>query len=117
MTTKDHTVQPDLQRWVSKRTGATVVEVESSHVRMLSRPDVVIKVIPRAATAIQENMTTYSSIASHFRQTVVRRSVSFTNGHEFQLWSLLPVHGSAEGRICTLLFDWLVVINIQIKSY
>jgi len=30
LTTQDHTVHPDLQRWVSKRMGATVVEVESS---------------------------------------------------------------------------------------
>ncbi len=27
---QDHTVHPDLQRWVSKRMGATVTEVESS---------------------------------------------------------------------------------------
>ena len=58
LTTKDHTVHPDLQRWVSKRMGATVVEVESSHVPMLSKPDVVIEVIRKAAKAIQENTTT-----------------------------------------------------------
>jgi hypothetical protein len=38
--------------------GATVVEVESSHVPMLSKPDVVIEVIRKAAKAIQENTTT-----------------------------------------------------------
>jgi pimeloyl-ACP methyl ester carboxylesterase len=58
LTTKDHTVHPDLQRWVSKRMGATVVEVESSHVPMLSKPDVVIDVIRKAAKAIQDNTTT-----------------------------------------------------------
>ncbi len=57
LATKDHTVHPDLQRWVSNRMGATVVEVESSHVPMLSKPDVVIEVIRDAAEAIQENMT------------------------------------------------------------
>ena len=57
LTTQDHTVHPDLQRWVSKRMGATVVEVESSHVPMLSKPDVVIEVIRKAAKAIQENAT------------------------------------------------------------
>ena len=57
LTTQDHTVHPDLQRWVSKRMGATVVEVESSHVPMLSKPDVVIEVIRKAARAIQENAT------------------------------------------------------------
>ena len=49
---KDHTVHPDLQRWVSKRMGATVTEVESSHVPMLSKPDVVIDVIRKAAAAV-----------------------------------------------------------------
>jgi pimeloyl-ACP methyl ester carboxylesterase len=58
LTMQDHTVHPDLQRWVSKRMGATVVEVESSHVPMLSKPDVVIEVIRRAAKAIQEKTTT-----------------------------------------------------------
>ena len=55
LTTQDHTVHPDLQRWVSKRMGATVFEVDSSHVPMLSKPDVVIEVIRKAAKAIQEN--------------------------------------------------------------
>jgi pimeloyl-ACP methyl ester carboxylesterase len=55
MATKDHTVHPDLQRWVSKRMGATVVEVASSHVPMLSQPDVVIDVIRKAAAAVQKS--------------------------------------------------------------
>jgi pimeloyl-ACP methyl ester carboxylesterase len=58
LATKDHTVHPDLQRWVSKRMGATVTEVESSHVAMLSRPDVVIEVIRKAVKSVQENTTT-----------------------------------------------------------
>jgi pimeloyl-ACP methyl ester carboxylesterase len=58
LATKDHTVHPDLQRWVSKRMGATVTEVESSHVPMLSKPDVVIEVIRKAAKSIQEKTTT-----------------------------------------------------------
>ena len=49
----DHTVHPDLQRFVSKRMGAKVVEVESSHVPMLSQPEVVINTIRQAATATQ----------------------------------------------------------------
>ena len=57
LTTQDHTVHPDLQRWVSKRMGATVVEVESSHVPMLSKPAVVIEVIRKAAKVIQGNTT------------------------------------------------------------
>lgn len=52
LATRDHTVNPDLQRWVSKRMGAHVTEVESSHVPMLSRPDVVIEVIRKAAASL-----------------------------------------------------------------
>src|SRR5437870_1529184 len=55
LATQDHTVHPDLQRWVSKRMGATVTEVASSHVPMLSQPDVVIGVIREAAAAVQKN--------------------------------------------------------------
>jgi len=54
LATADHTVHPDLQRWVSKRMGATVTEVASSHVPMLSQPDLVIDVIRKAATAVQK---------------------------------------------------------------
>lgn len=36
--TKDRTVQPELQRFVAKRMGATTHEVASSHVPMLSNP-------------------------------------------------------------------------------
>jgi len=49
----DQTVHPDLQRFVSKRMGATVREVESSHVTMLSHPEVVIEVIRDASKAVQ----------------------------------------------------------------
>ena len=55
---QDHTVHPDLQRWVSKRMGATVVEVESSHVPMLSKPDIVLDVIRKAAAAVMEKKGT-----------------------------------------------------------
>jgi pimeloyl-ACP methyl ester carboxylesterase len=50
--TEDHTVHPDLQRWVSKRMGAKVTEIKSSHVPMLSHPEVVIDVIRDAASAV-----------------------------------------------------------------
>jgi len=53
LATEDHTVHPDLQRWVSNRMGAKVTEVASSHVPMLSQPDVVIGVIREAAAVVQ----------------------------------------------------------------
>ena len=48
----DQTVHPDLQRFVAKRMGATTVETNSSHVIMLSQPDLVIDVIRKAAAAV-----------------------------------------------------------------
>lgn len=53
LATQDHTVHPELQRWVSGRMGAVVTTVDSSHVPMLSQPDVVIDVIRTAAAAVQ----------------------------------------------------------------
>jgi pimeloyl-ACP methyl ester carboxylesterase len=64
LATKDHTVHPDLQRWVSKRMGAEVTEVESSHVPMLSQPDVVIDVIRKAAVASMEKISAKSAGSS-----------------------------------------------------
>jgi hypothetical protein len=40
----DRTVHPDLQRFVAKRMGATIYEVDSSHVPMLANPKLVIDV-------------------------------------------------------------------------
>jgi pimeloyl-ACP methyl ester carboxylesterase len=48
----DQTVHPDLQRFLAKRMGATTVEANSSHVIMLSQPDLVIDVIRKAAAAV-----------------------------------------------------------------
>jgi pimeloyl-ACP methyl ester carboxylesterase len=48
----DRTVHPDLQRFLAKRMGATTVEANSSHVIMLSQPDLVIDVIRKAAAAV-----------------------------------------------------------------
>jgi pimeloyl-ACP methyl ester carboxylesterase len=49
---QDQTVHPDLQRFVSKRMKAATTEVTSSHVPMLSKPDVVLDVIRKAASEI-----------------------------------------------------------------
>src|ERR1700752_3469814 len=49
----DRTVHPDLQRFVAKRMGATTYEADSSHVPMLSRPELVLDVIRTAARAVQ----------------------------------------------------------------
>ena len=53
MAKNDRTVHPELERFVAKRMGATVREVDSSHVPMLSNPKVVLDVIRAAAKAVQ----------------------------------------------------------------
>jgi pimeloyl-ACP methyl ester carboxylesterase len=53
--TKDRTVPPDLERFVAKRMGANTTEVDSSHVPMLSHPDIVLGVIRKAAAAVQKS--------------------------------------------------------------
>src|SRR5205814_1795181 len=49
----DRTVHPDMERFVAKRMGATTTEVASSHVPMLSHPELVINVIRAAAKTLQ----------------------------------------------------------------
>jgi pimeloyl-ACP methyl ester carboxylesterase len=48
---KDQTITPEQERFMSKRMGATTIEVDSSHVPMLSHPDVVVGLIKQAAEA------------------------------------------------------------------
>ena len=52
--TQDRTVQPELQRFVAKRMGAKVHEVNSSHVPMLSQPQIVLDVIRKAAASLMD---------------------------------------------------------------
>ena len=47
--TQDRTVNPDLQRLMYERSGATVTEVEASHAVFLSQPQAVADVIEAAA--------------------------------------------------------------------
>ena len=48
----DRTVHPDLERFAAKRMGAHTYDVDSSHVPMLSRPNVVLDVIRAAASSV-----------------------------------------------------------------
>jgi pimeloyl-ACP methyl ester carboxylesterase len=49
----DQTVHPDLQRFAAKRMSASTHPVDSSHVPMLSHPNVVVDVIRAAVKAVQ----------------------------------------------------------------
>jgi pimeloyl-ACP methyl ester carboxylesterase len=46
---QDRTIDPDFQRFMAKRMGATTTEVDASHVSMISRPDDIARVILAAA--------------------------------------------------------------------
>jgi pimeloyl-ACP methyl ester carboxylesterase len=54
----DRTVHPELERAMAKRMGATTIELESSHVPMLSQPERVLDVIRTAANAVRERSAT-----------------------------------------------------------
>jgi pimeloyl-ACP methyl ester carboxylesterase len=49
LTTADHVVSPELQRWMYQRSGAKVTEVSASHAVFLSQPAAVAQVIEAAA--------------------------------------------------------------------
>ncbi|RUW82384.1 alpha/beta hydrolase [Mesorhizobium sp. M1E.F.Ca.ET.063.01.1.1] len=49
LTTQDHVVSPELQRWMYQRSGAKVTEVSASHAVFISQPRAVAKVIEAAA--------------------------------------------------------------------
>ena len=48
---QDRTVHPDLERSAANRMGATTYALDSSHVPMLSHPDVVLDAIRAAASS------------------------------------------------------------------
>lgn len=47
--TEDRSINPDLERWMYKRSGAVTTEVKSSHVVYISQPKLVADVIEKAA--------------------------------------------------------------------
>jgi pimeloyl-ACP methyl ester carboxylesterase len=49
LTTQDHMINPDLQRWMYERSGAKVTEVGASHAVFISQPAAVAHVIEAAA--------------------------------------------------------------------
>jgi pimeloyl-ACP methyl ester carboxylesterase len=49
LTTEDHMIVPELQRFMSKRAGSKVVEVKGSHAIYVSQPDAVATLIEKAA--------------------------------------------------------------------
>jgi pimeloyl-ACP methyl ester carboxylesterase len=49
VSTQDRTINPDLERFMAKRMGATTIEVDSSHLSLISHPDAIAQLILDAA--------------------------------------------------------------------
>ena len=49
VSTEDRTIDPDLERFMAKRMGATTIEVKASHLSLISQPDTITKLILEAA--------------------------------------------------------------------
>jgi len=52
----DKAIQPDLERFFARRMEATTMEIDSSHVAMVSHPDTVSDLIIRAAETVAERV-------------------------------------------------------------
>jgi pimeloyl-ACP methyl ester carboxylesterase len=51
VSTMDRTINPDLERFMAKRMGATTIEVDSSHLSLISHPDEITRLILSATQA------------------------------------------------------------------
>jgi pimeloyl-ACP methyl ester carboxylesterase len=49
VSTEDRTINPDLERFMAKRMGATTIEVKASHLSLISQPGVITELILKAA--------------------------------------------------------------------
>jgi pimeloyl-ACP methyl ester carboxylesterase len=49
VSTEDRTINPDLERFMAKRMGATTIEVKASHLSLISQPDAITGLILEAA--------------------------------------------------------------------
>jgi pimeloyl-ACP methyl ester carboxylesterase len=49
VSTEDRTINPDLERFMAKRMGATTIEVKASHLSLVSQPDAIARLILDAA--------------------------------------------------------------------
>jgi hypothetical protein len=45
VSTEDRTINPDLERFMAKRMGATTIEVRASHLSLISQPDTITRLI------------------------------------------------------------------------
>jgi len=49
VSTEDRTINPDFERFMAKRMGATTIEIKASHLSLISHPDEIAQLILKAA--------------------------------------------------------------------
>ena len=49
VSTEDRTIDPDLERFMARRMGAETIELQSSHLSIISHPEAIAALILRAA--------------------------------------------------------------------
>src|SRR5258705_5262256 len=54
VSTQDRAINPELERFMAKRTGARTTEIPASHVSLVSRPTEIAKIIEAAAVATRD---------------------------------------------------------------
>jgi hypothetical protein len=54
LTTKDHMIPPDTERFMAKRAGSKVVEIKARHAVFLSHADAVASLIEQAASGVAD---------------------------------------------------------------
>ncbi|MHC2331947.1 alpha/beta fold hydrolase [Bradyrhizobium sp. USDA 4454] len=53
VSTEDRTINPDLERFMAKRMGATTIEVKASHLALISQPEPIARLILAAAGQVE----------------------------------------------------------------
>jgi hypothetical protein len=48
VSTEDRTINPDLERFMAKRMGAQTIEINASHLALISQPDAIANLILEA---------------------------------------------------------------------
>jgi hypothetical protein len=54
LTTEDHMILSDAERFMAKRAGSKVIEINANHAVFLSHPDVVASLIEQAASGVTD---------------------------------------------------------------
>ena len=77
VSTNDRTINPDLERFMAKRMGAKTVELEASHVSMISQPKLVAALDPRSRREQLSSCDRRVSLQAYGSCQIAERPLSF----------------------------------------